>query len=229
MRFSLLLADADNTLLDFHAAEHAAFFTLAERFCLHADEAMFALYRSINHKHWALLHDGKTTSAKLRIARFADFAEAIGLQNADPQQLSDCFVEALGQQGAMVAGAEEFVKRVSRYMPVCIVTNGFAAVQKARFARSPLRPYLTDVLISENFSHAKPHPEMIQAALRRFAVNDPAQAVMIGDNEDSDIAAAVQAGTQSILFTGIASAPETTRASFTTGTLQAAGDWILKA
>ena len=227
MRFSLLLADADNTLLDFNAAERAAFFALAEQYSLGADEALFTLYRDINRRHWALLHSGQTTSAKLRVARFAEFAEAAGLPNANPREMSDFFVAALGRQGPLVNGAEQFIRRISQQMPVCIVTNGFAAVQQARFANSPLRPYLTDILISENYAHAKPHPEMILSALQRFGIADPAQAVMIGDNEDTDIAAAVNAGIQSVLFTGIAAAPEATRASFTTDTLAAAGDWIL--
>ncbi len=226
-RFSLLLADADNTLLDFDAAERAAFFDLCGQLGFQADEAAFALYRRINKNHWDLLHGGQTTSARLRVARFEDFAAEVGLAGADGRHMSDLFVAALGQHNLLMAGAERFVKRVSRHMPVCIVTNSFAAVQQARFAHSPLRPYLTELFISENFAHAKPHPEMIITAMERQGITDKARVVMIGDNEDTDIAAAENAGIQSIIFTGGGPAPAATRATLIAQTLEEAGDWIL--
>jgi len=227
MRFSLLLADADNTLFNFHAAERAAFSAVVERFGLPATEEIFQTYRRINHKHWDLLNGGKTTSAQLRTARFADFADAIGLHDADVQQMSDTFVAALCEQGALVDGAQRFVQRAAAYMPVCLVTNSFAAVQRSRVERSPLRPYLRELFISEDFDHAKPNPEMLLAAMSRFAITDPARVVMLGDSETSDIAAAVNAGVQSVLFTGGEPAPAQTKATFTAQTLQQAGDWIL--
>lgn len=227
MRFSLLLADADNTLFNFHAAERAAFSAVVSRYGLPESEEIFQTYRRINHKHWQMLNGGQTTSARLRVARFADFADTIGLRDIDVQQMSDTFVGALCEQGMLVNGAEAFVRRMAEHMPVCVVTNGFAVVQKSRFEHSPLLPYLQEIYISENFPHAKPDPGMIQAALHRFGIADPAQAVMIGDSEESDIAAAVNAGTQSILFTGGCAAPAQTRATFTAQTLEQAADWIL--
>jgi 2-haloacid dehalogenase len=226
MTFSLLLSDVDNTLFDFRSAERAAFAAVSAHFHLPGDEDTFALYRAINKRHWTLLNGGRTTSAKLRLARFRDFADALGV-DADIQAMSDLFVETLGKQYIPVEGAEAFLKRVSARMPVCLITNGFAAVQRSRLEASPLRRYIRDLLVSEEFSHAKPHPEMLLEAMRRMNVTDPQRAVMIGDNEDADILAARNAGMQSILFTNGAPPPEQTDADFTAATLQEAGDWIL--
>lgn len=226
MRFSLLLSDVDNTLFDFHSAERAAFAAVAARFQLPGDEDTYALYQAINRRHWKLLNGGQTTSAKLRLARFRDFADALGV-DADIQAMSDLFVQALGMQRIPVEGAEAFLRRVSAHMPVCLVTNGFAAVQRARFAASPLRRYVQDILVSEDFAHAKPHPDMLLTAMRRMNIADPRQAVMIGDNEDTDILAAKNANIPSILFLNGAPPPEQTNADYTAATLKEAGDWIL--
>ena len=226
MRFSLLLSDVDNTLFDFHSAERAAYAAVSARFHLPADEDTFALYRAINARHWRLLNGGKTTSAKLRLARFRDFADALGV-DADIQAMSDLFVRTLGKQFVPVEGAEAFLRRVSARMPICLVTNGFAEVQRARMAASPLRRYVREVLVSEDFAHAKPHPEMLMEALRLMNVTDPRQAVMIGDNENTDILAAKSAGMQSILFTNGGPLPEHTNADKTAATLSEAADWIL--
>jgi 2-haloacid dehalogenase len=228
MRFSLLLSDVDNTLFDFQSAERAAYAAVSARFSLPDDEELFALYRAINAFHWQRLRRGETTSARLRLDRFRDFLAALGIEDADVEAMSDLYVRELGRQHAPVAGAEDFLKRVSARMPVCLVTNGFAAVQRARMQASPLRRYVSDVLISEEFENAKPHPEMILEAMRRMNATDPARVVMIGDNEDTDIGAAGNAGIRSVLFTNGAPLPEHTDADFAAGTLAEAADWILR-
>jgi HAD superfamily hydrolase (TIGR01549 family) len=229
MRFSLLLSDVDNTLFDFHSAERAAYAAVAARFSLPGDADIFALYKAINTRHWQRLRRGETTSAKMRLDRFRDFVTALGLDDADVQAISDFYVRSLGEQKQPVEGAEAFLSRVSAQMPVCLVTNGFAAVQHARFRTSPLRHHIQEMFISEEFENAKPHPEMLLAALQRFGITNPKHAVMIGDNEDTDILAAVNAGVPSILFTNGEPPPEHTQADFTAATLGEAADWILKA
>jgi 2-haloacid dehalogenase len=227
-RFSLLLCDVDNTLFDFRSAERAAYDAVTARFSLPEEEELFLLYKAINTFHWQRLRRGETTAALLRLDRFRDFMAAQGLEGADIPAMSAYYVLALEQQHTPVDGAEDFLRRVSAQMPVCLVTNGFASVQRARMQASPLRRYVTDVLISEEFENAKPHPEMLLEAMRRTGVTDPAKAVMIGDNEDTDILAAKAAGTKSILFLCGAEPPAHTRADFVAATLKQAADWIMR-
>ena len=227
MRCSLLLADVDNTLFDFRSAERAAYAAVTAHFSLPDDEELFLLYKAINTRHWQRLRRGETTSAMLRVDRFRDFMAAQGVEDADIPAMSAYYVKMLQRQHTPVAGAEDFLKRVSARMPVCLVTNGFASVQRARMQASPLRRYIADVLISEEFQNAKPHPEMLLEAMKRTGVTDPAQVVMIGDNEDTDILAAKNAGTKSILFLCGAQPPARTQADFVAETLNDAADWIL--
>ncbi|MBE0600246.1 MAG: HAD family hydrolase [Firmicutes bacterium] len=226
-RFSLLLCDVDNTLFDFRSAERAAYAAVAARFSLPDDEELFLLYKAINTFHWQKLGRGETTAAKLRLDRFRDFMAAQGVEDADIPAMSAHFVHALERQHTPVAGAEAFLRRTSARMPVYLVTNGFASVQRARMQASPLRRYVTDVLISEEFQNPKPHPQMLLEAMRRVNLTDPSKAVMIGDNETTDVLAAEAAGAKSILFLCGAQPPQSTRADFVADTLDAAADWIL--
>lgn len=228
MRFSLLLSDVDDTLFDFHSAERAAFAAVSARFSLPGGEETFALYQAANRAQWEKLDRGETTPQKLRLDRFRDFTAALGLRGADVTGMSDYYVQSLGGQRIPIQGAEAFLKRVSAQMPVCLVTNGLAAVQRARLQASPLNRYVADLLISEEFLHPKPHPEMLQEAMRRHAVADPRRAVMIGDNEGYDIRSAVNAGVQSILFTNGGAPPERTSADFVASSLEDAAGWILR-
>ncbi len=228
MRFCLLLADVDNTLFDFHSAERAAFAAVSARFALPGDSASFALYQEINKTLWQMLDRGETNSFRLRVDRFSMFLDALRLPTGNAKKMSDYYVLKLGEQCLPMPGARAFLRRVSAAMPVCLVTNGFADVQRPRVRGSTLQKYIDRMYISEEYPHPKPHPEMLLRAMKRYRVDDPKRVVMIGDNEDADILAAVNAGTQSVLYTRGRAPGAPSRATFTADTLAAAADWILR-
>lgn len=232
MRYDLLLADADGTLFDFHRGEREALGQTLGAFGATADDETAALYRRVNLSHWKRLERGETTQERLRVERFEDFlrecrAQGLPAPDADAKTLSACFVEALSRQRVPMRGAEAFLKRVSAAMPVYLITNGIARVQRGRFEQSELRAYLRDILISEELGHSKPDPYMLLEAARRAGVADPRRAVMLGDSVSADIGAAINAGMDSVLFTDGQPAPEPCPATFAVPTLEAAADWLL--
>ena len=112
-------------------------------------------------------------------------------------------------------------------MPIYLVTNGIAKVQRGRFENSDLRPYLTDILISEELGHSKPDPFMIVEAMRRAGVEDLRRVVMLGDSVTADIGAANNAGVDSILFTNDSPAPCDHGATYVALTLAIAAAFLL--
>ena len=232
MRYDLLLADADGTLFDFCAGERKALEQTLQAFDMRCDDHVAALYSRVNQSHWKKLERGETTQARLRVERFADFLSELTLCGVThgaptPEAMSVCFVEALSRQRVPMPGAEAFLKRVSPHMPVYLVTNGIASVQRGRFEQSELRPYITDILISEELGHFKPDPFMVLEAMRRAGVTDRRRAVLLGDSVTADIGAAQNAGVDSILFTAGAVAPEGSGATYTVQTLEKAADLLL--
>lgn len=229
LRYHVLLADADGTLFDFHAGERAALAETLADFSLPCDDAVAALYSRVNLKHWKMLERGETTQPRLRVERFADFLQELGPCAAapDPQAMSLRFVEALSNQRVPMPGAEAFLRRISAFMPVYLVTNGIARVQRGRFEQSELRPYIADILISEELGHFKPDPYMVLEAMRRAGVHDKRRAVLLGDSVTADIAAANNAGVDSILFTDGAPAPAPCPATYTAPTLACAAELVL--
>lgn len=233
MRYDLLLADADGTLFDFHAGERAALRATFAAHGLAMDDARTALYSRVNLSHWKRLERGETTQARLRVERFADFLaelSALGVRPPDvsPETLSERFVEELSRQRVPMPGAEAFLQAVSAAMPVYLVTNGIARVQRGRFENSELRRYLTDILISEELGHFKPDPFMVCEAMRRAGVADPRRVALLGDSVTADIGAAVNAGVDGVLFTDGAPASETGCAVYAALTLADAARWILQ-
>ena len=232
MRYDVLLADADGTLFDFHAGEKQALSNTLSAFALPNTVEITALYSRVNMGHWKKLERGETTQARLRVERFEDFlAELCNLgftvPALEPLALSDRFVEELSQQRVPIQGARAFLQAVSKQMPIYLVTNGIAKVQRGRFENSDLRPYLTDILISEELGHSKPDPFMIVEAMRRAGVEDLRRVVMLGDSVTADIGAANNAGVDSILFTNDSPAPCDHGATYVALTLAIAAAFLL--
>ena len=192
-RYDLLLCDADETLLDFTRAERAAFFAICPAFAIPETERSLQAYSASNLACWKRFERGELTQGALRIRRFVDFFAALAL-SGDPVRASQAYEEALSRQGFVLPGAPEAVRRWQRITRVVVVTNGIAAVQRGRFARSPLCSLAGDMLISEEVGAAKPDPAMIHLAMARAGVSDPSRVLLLGDSLTSDMAAAARAG-----------------------------------
>ncbi|MCL2544945.1 MAG: YjjG family noncanonical pyrimidine nucleotidase [Clostridia bacterium] len=199
--YAFLLADADNTLFDFPAGERLA---LKETFKTHGlptDEATLLTYHHINEALWRRLERGETSPAELRVRRFAELLAVLNLAEArSAAQIAESFVQALGRQAIMLPGAERAVRRWAARMPVAIVTNGIASVQRARMARSPIADCVAALIISEEVGAAKPDRRMVDAALDALGCADPRRALLLGDSLEADIAAAANAGIASCWF-----------------------------
>lgn len=226
MRYDVLLADADGTLFDFLAGERVALLSVLQDAGLPAEEETVALYSRINESHWKKLERGETTQERLRVERFVDFLEALG-KEGDPQALSAAYIEQLGQQRILLPGARDLCKAVSERMPIYLVTNGIARVQRSRFEHCEIAPYISGLVISEEVGHAKPNPAMVKHAMELAGVCDGSRTVLLGDSITADIGAARNACVDSVLFTNEKEAPQGHGATYVARTLREAQTLIL--
>ena len=226
MKYRILLADADGTLFDFHKGEAIAIAETFRRFDIPVTEENVALYSKANDAQWKKLERGETTQAKLRVDRFVEFFALTGLQG-DPEAMSEEYMIQLGQQRWPIEGSIELCREVSQHMSIYLVTNGIARIQRSRFSGCDIAPYISGVVISEEVGKSKPDPAMLFEALRQAGIAKE-EAVLLGDSVTADIAAANNAGIDSILFTNGKSAPENHGASYTAQTLADACRIILQ-
>ena len=191
MRYKLILFDNDDTLMDFQACNRNAVDRLMDEVgYFHPDR--YDQYEQANLECWAELERGLLTQGQLRVERFRRFYARHPVPG-DPAQSAERFVELLGEQSILLPHALEAVQSIAAKLPVAIVTNGITAIQKNRFARSPLKDWVRDVVISEEQGVSKPRPELFWLACERQGVA-PGDALMIGDGVSSDIRGANAAG-----------------------------------
>ena len=145
--YSILLLDADDTVFDFEAAEHRAFYETMVWAGISADAEMHATYSAINDRHWKALERGEITREQVMRGRYAAFLEHYGIKG-DPDAINQHYLGALSACDILFDDSMAALEELSRYYRLYFVTNGNAMVQRGRFQKSPVMQYIQDFFIS---------------------------------------------------------------------------------
>jgi YjjG family noncanonical pyrimidine nucleotidase len=191
--------DADNTLFDYNLAEATALkqaFTLLD---LLFEDSYLELYRSINQGLWQALERREVTPALLRTRRFELLLQAIQ-QDGSPEKIDNVYLELLGSCTDLIEGAYEVLQTLHRTCKIAILTNGLQSVQRGRLARSAIKPFISEIIISEEIGVAKPHAAFFEAASAQTGHPPKSDVLLIGDSLTSDIRGGVDYGIDTCWF-----------------------------
>lgn len=193
--YKAIFLDADDTLLDYPAAERAALMDCVRAFTLQGDEeAVLAAYRAHNAAMWRAHERGEVDKATLKVERFRRLADEVGWSSDGlPALMSARYLTTLSRQSQLLDGALDLVRRLAAVYPLVLVTNGIASVQRGRLADSPITPYFSDIVISEEAGAAKPDPRIFYSVLAKHGIT-ARDVLLIGDSTSSDMPAAHNAG-----------------------------------
>ena len=199
-RYKFLLFDADNTVFDFTAGSKIAFHLAMAACGLAGGEETFAVYEKINVAHWKAFERGEITKEAIYSGRLQALSQALGVA-IDIDRFDAVYKKVLGEQALLMPGADAVIRRLhAAGFRLFIITNGDTAVQKARFARSPLTPCFEQIFISETIGVAKPEAGFFSAVMEAIDGFDNERALVIGDSPSSDIQGAMNAGLDAVYF-----------------------------
>ncbi|NLF34880.1 MAG: noncanonical pyrimidine nucleotidase, YjjG family [Clostridiales bacterium] len=199
-RYQYVLCDADNTLLDFDAAEQTAIRRTLERHGIPCPPETAALYRAINAALWARYDSGEGIVQEWLVTeRFATLLRALG-RAGDPRALNLTYLEHLGSQAILLPGAQALCRTLAQTCTLAIVTNGVAASQRRRFDRCALRPYISHLFISGEMGCQKPKRAFFDRVCQAMGIADRRQAVIVGDKLASDIQGGLNADIDTIWY-----------------------------
>ena len=187
MNYPILLFDADNTLFDFDAAERTAFETLCREAGLPFSAERYACYQACNAALWRDFDRGLCDKEFLRLERFRRYLRETGAAG-DAAALNRIYSEALGRCAMLLPGALDLCRALAAGgRRLFLITNGVAAVQRARFAASPLAPCFEALFISEAVGCGKPNRAYFDYVLARIPGAKREDCLVIGDSLTSDI------------------------------------------
>jgi 2-haloacid dehalogenase len=198
-RYQAFILDADNTLFDFNRAEQAALreALLASGYQSFPEDT-FSRYHRINDELWKLFERGLIDQQQLRIQRFQRLiADLPGgqqhTQPSDPATIGERYIEALSEKGYLFTHALSVLKEMALRVPLVLLSNGIASVQRRRINRCGIGKYFKHILISAEVGLAKPDPAIFALATDRLQCRKE-MILCVGDSPSSDIRGGHNAG-----------------------------------
>ena len=198
--------DLDDTLWDFagnsiislvklyHSCRLEPYFNTPENFCLR--------YQEVNHALWADYNVGRISRDYLMSERFERPLKNAGYPIGPDtwKRFSDLYLDYLGECTQTVPGAVELLNRLrGDGFKIGIISNGFKEVQFRKLNSSNISHLIDCVVLSDEIGVNKPDIRLFIHAVAKAGFT-PAQALIIGDNPDTDILGGLNAGWQAVYF-----------------------------
>ncbi len=194
-KYTCLLLDVDNTLLDFDAAERQALTDTLIHYGLPHDADALSTYHEVNRRLWAQLARGELNKNKLFAIRFLRFIEAMGLPDpGNSREMNDYYENELARHADLIPGALQALEELAEVATLATVSNGATRVQQSRIAASGIGNYMDGVYISEKMGAAKPQARLYDMVLKDLGVTDKSRVLMVGDDLLADIKGGQNAG-----------------------------------
>ncbi len=199
MKYTHLLFDLDNTLMDFDKSERVAFFETMGRLSIEADEAVFSSYKQINSALWKRLEQGTIDKNIIEKIRFNKFFEHCNIEQPT-QDAGEIYHECLAKYSFVIDGAEQLLQNLSSHAKIVIVTNGIKSIQTPRLANSGLNKYFSNIFISEEIGFNKPDKRFFDVVFDEIGKEHKKSSIVIGDSLSSDMKGAHNSGLDSCFY-----------------------------
>ena len=192
-KYSVILFDIDDTLLDFPRSEREALCEAFEHIGIELDDEMIGVYHKINYELWRMLERGEITREVLMTRRFEDFAKFYGF-DIDSVRVADDYLDCLGKKVYFIDGACELLSALYGKVKMYIVTNGLERVQTSRYALSGFDKIFDGMFISQVVGANKPDSRFFEHVAEHIEGFDKKKTLIIGDSLTSDIAGGINFG-----------------------------------
>lgn len=204
-KYTCVFIDLDDTLWDFRTNAYLSLQDMYAKYELKryfgSFEHFFRLYTFRNKQLWERYNRNEITKEYLHKERFLypfrqvhantteDFSEKIGHD----------FLMTTTTKPHLIPFAKELLEYLQPKYRLSLVSNGFSEVQHRKISNSHLDHFFDHIILSEDVGCQKPDKRFFDFVLQQN--NVPAdEAIMIGDNPETDIAGARNSGIDQILY-----------------------------
>ena len=202
MKYTTILWDADNTLLDFGYSMRMALQAAFVHFGMDdfLDDEKIMAYDKINNSWWKRLELGEVTKAELLNGRFVDFFRMYGINDVKPEMYREVFQVELGRHYSYIPGSKEVCQALQGKVKQYVITNGVTATQHSKLSASGFSDIMDGIFISEQIGVNKPGKGFFDAVFAQIPEKDLSKILVVGDSLTSDIKGANNVGVDACWF-----------------------------
>lgn len=200
-----LFFDLDHTLWDFEKNTSEAIEEIYQIFNF-SSWSMFTIYdfmaifHEVNNYLWDKFNHGLIDRLELRDSRFKMMLTKLGVSEKEiPVGIAEKYLELATVKRSVIPFTHEILDYLKPNYQLHIISNGFDDIQHTKLKSSNIYQYFDKIVTSDSSGHRKP-----QKGIFEFAMNEAGatreNAIMIGDNIDTDIIGAQNAEMDHIYF-----------------------------
>ena len=194
-RFTTILWDLDQTILDFKRSQEYALSYCFEKMGLQINDNIHALYVAINDDYWDRLEKGEVTKEELFAGRYRTLFEKLNITGKSPEKMAELYQEILGSVYFFLDEADKIIMQLKEQgYKQYIVTNGFLKTQANKIRISGLDKLVDASFASEEIGYPKPRKEYFDACFARMKGITREECILVGDSLTSDMQGGIGAG-----------------------------------
>lgn len=193
-RFTTVLWDVDNTLLDFDYSQKYALTKCFRSIGRDITEEQIALYKQINDDYWRRLERGEVTKERLLTGRFYTLFRELGIECVDVEAFRQEYQTGLGSVFSFLDDSLNICRNLRGKVKQYVITNGVSAIQRNKLGLSGLAEVMDGFFISEEIGSPKPDSLFFRYCLEHVEEKDRRRILIVGDSMTSDIEGGMQAG-----------------------------------
>lgn len=200
-----LFFDLDHTLWDFEKNTTEAIGEVYELFDL-SKSSLFnfidfrKMFQEVNGYLWDKFNNGQIDKHELRDNRFKLILGKLGMSEGEmPMGIAEKYLELAPLKPHVIPFTHEILTYLEPKYILHIISNGFDDIQHLKLKSSNIYEYFEKVVTSDSSGHRKPQKGIFEFAMNTTGANRD-NAIMIGDNLDTDIKGAQNAAMDHIFF-----------------------------
>lgn len=193
-RFTTILWDVDQTLLDFDKSQRWALYESFRRFGREITDDTVALYAEINDSFWKRHELGEITREELLPGRFESLFKSLSITDIPVKEFADFYQKALGSVYFFRDDSFELCSKLKGQVRQYVITNGVSSTQRNKLRLSGLDKIMDGIFVSEEMGHPKPSRLYFEKCFESIPDFQKEKTIIVGDSLSSDIKGANNAG-----------------------------------
>ena len=196
-KYSVLLFDLDDTLLDFTGDEIRALKTVLSKYGLPSGDDVIETYYGI--ENWQFFEMGNINAKSMITTRLKVLLKMLEAENSE--EITNEYYSLMLSSHKLIGGALGMLRKLKKSgYKLFIATNGYPEFQYKRIKDAKIAKLFDGIYISEEIDRRKPSQSFFKYLFERIPESKHSKYLMIGDAQTTDIFGGINAGIDTCWF-----------------------------